>query len=83
MCPFPGCGRRFNVNSNMRRHLRNHTSPARPLGFTNDVPMSTDTPVMYCPCVATASEPSVSVSDMMSPPWTVCGGGHEPDVGQE
>lgn len=31
VCPFPGCGRRFNVNSNMRRHLRNHTSPARPL----------------------------------------------------
>lgn len=26
VCPFPGCGRRFNVNSNMRRHLRNHTS---------------------------------------------------------
>ncbi|EKM58820.1 uncharacterized protein PHACADRAFT_248904 [Phanerochaete carnosa HHB-10118-sp] len=30
-CPFPGCGRRFNVNSNMRRHLRNHNSPSRPL----------------------------------------------------
>ncbi|KAI0337158.1 hypothetical protein BDW22DRAFT_974584 [Trametopsis cervina] len=29
-CPFPGCGREFNVNSNMRRHLRNHTSPSRP-----------------------------------------------------
>ncbi|KAK0209465.1 hypothetical protein IW262DRAFT_1250093, partial [Armillaria fumosa] len=24
-CPFPGCGREFNVNSNMRRHYRNHT----------------------------------------------------------
>ncbi|PBK59266.1 hypothetical protein ARMSODRAFT_899505, partial [Armillaria solidipes] len=23
-CPFPGCGRKFNVNSNMRRHYRNH-----------------------------------------------------------
>ncbi|KAK0196312.1 hypothetical protein F5146DRAFT_923163, partial [Armillaria mellea] len=23
-CPFPGCGRGFNVNSNMRRHYRNH-----------------------------------------------------------
>ncbi|KAG7087061.1 hypothetical protein E1B28_013042 [Marasmius oreades] len=23
-CPFPGCGREFNVNSNMRRHYRNH-----------------------------------------------------------
>ncbi|PBK90341.1 hypothetical protein ARMGADRAFT_296209 [Armillaria gallica] len=25
-CPFPGCGRGFNVNSNMRRHYRNHTN---------------------------------------------------------
>ncbi|KAI0333371.1 hypothetical protein GY45DRAFT_297326 [Cubamyces sp. BRFM 1775] len=23
-CPFPGCSRRFSVNSNMRRHYRNH-----------------------------------------------------------
>lgn len=48
------------------------TSPSRPLGFTNEVPMSTETPVMYWPLVATASEPSVSVSDMISPPCTVC-----------
>ncbi|KAF5372091.1 hypothetical protein D9758_004954 [Tetrapyrgos nigripes] len=25
-CPFPNCGREFNVNSNMRRHYRNHTN---------------------------------------------------------
>ncbi|KAF5343669.1 hypothetical protein D9758_014688 [Tetrapyrgos nigripes] len=25
-CPYPGCGRSFNVNSNMRRHYRNHAS---------------------------------------------------------
>lgn len=25
-CPWPKCGREFNVNSNMRRHLRNHTA---------------------------------------------------------
>ncbi|KAJ7062534.1 hypothetical protein C8F01DRAFT_1368321 [Mycena amicta] len=24
VCPLPGCGRAFNVNSNMRRHFRNH-----------------------------------------------------------
>ncbi|KAL4075431.1 hypothetical protein J3A83DRAFT_4369570 [Scleroderma citrinum] len=24
-CPYPGCGREFNVNSNMRRHWRNHS----------------------------------------------------------
>ncbi|KAI8149724.1 hypothetical protein BJV82DRAFT_479184, partial [Fennellomyces sp. T-0311] len=23
-CPHPGCGRRFSVQSNMRRHLRVH-----------------------------------------------------------
>ena len=26
-CPWPNCGREFNVNSNMRRHYRNHTAP--------------------------------------------------------
>ncbi|KAF7325177.1 hypothetical protein MKEN_00561700 [Mycena kentingensis (nom. inval.)] len=25
-CPHPGCGRAFNVSSNMRRHLRNHAA---------------------------------------------------------
>ncbi|KAF7290247.1 C2h2 conidiation transcription factor [Mycena indigotica] len=25
-CPHPGCGRAFNVKSNMRRHFRNHAS---------------------------------------------------------
>ncbi|KAF7291292.1 C2H2 finger domain transcription factor mtfA [Mycena indigotica] len=24
-CPYPNCGRAFNVNSNMRRHYRNHS----------------------------------------------------------
>ncbi|KIK68346.1 hypothetical protein GYMLUDRAFT_153877, partial [Collybiopsis luxurians FD-317 M1] len=24
-CPYPNCGREFNVNSNMRRHYRNHS----------------------------------------------------------
>lgn len=27
-CPYPNCGREFNVNSNMRRHYRNHSIPA-------------------------------------------------------
>ncbi|KAJ7500055.1 hypothetical protein FB451DRAFT_1359014 [Mycena latifolia] len=27
-CPYPTCGRGFNVNSNMRRHFRIHPSPA-------------------------------------------------------
>ncbi|KAJ7062643.1 hypothetical protein C8F01DRAFT_1134795 [Mycena amicta] len=25
-CPYPNCGRAFNVNSNMRRHFRNHSA---------------------------------------------------------
>lgn len=29
-CPFPNCGREFNVNSNMRRHYRKHLSSATP-----------------------------------------------------
>lgn len=27
-CPYPNCGREFNVNSNMRRHYRNHSIAA-------------------------------------------------------
>jgi hypothetical protein len=33
-CPWPNCGREFNVNSNMRRHYRNHTTP----GFSRAQP---------------------------------------------
>lgn len=29
ICMYPGCNRRFNVNSNMRRHYRNHLTPRR------------------------------------------------------
>ena len=47
------------------------SSPGFPAGFTKDVEMSVDTPVMYWPWLATASEPSVSVSDMIRPPCTV------------
>ena len=28
-CPYPGCQRKFNVNSNMRRHWRNHLTNNR------------------------------------------------------
>jgi hypothetical protein len=48
-----------------------NSSPGFPAGFTNDVETSVDTPVMYWPWLATASEPRVSVSDMMRPPCTV------------
>ncbi|KAF9064315.1 hypothetical protein BDP27DRAFT_1450800 [Rhodocollybia butyracea] len=27
-CSFPGCGREFNVSSNMRRHYRRHNRPS-------------------------------------------------------
>ena len=47
------------------------SSPDLPAGFTKDVEMSVDTPVMYWPWLATASEPSVSVSDIIRPPCTV------------
>jgi hypothetical protein len=45
------------------------TSPGRPAGRTNDVPISVDTPVIYWPFDASASDPSVSVSEEISPPW--------------
>ncbi|RDB30242.1 C2H2 finger domain transcription factor mtfA [Hypsizygus marmoreus] len=35
-CPWPDCGREFNVNSNMRRHYRNHTTPGFSRPQTND-----------------------------------------------
>ncbi len=31
-CPWPNCGRKFNVNSNMRRHYRNHITSSRNQG---------------------------------------------------
>ncbi|KAG6909217.1 hypothetical protein DXG01_001524 [Tephrocybe rancida] len=36
-CPWPNCAREFNVNSNMRRHYRNHTTPgvSRPHAVDN------------------------------------------------
>ncbi|KAJ7670071.1 hypothetical protein DFH06DRAFT_1083685 [Mycena polygramma] len=34
-CPHPGCTRAFNVNSNMRRHWRNHTSQSRWVSSSN------------------------------------------------
>jgi hypothetical protein len=48
-----------------------NSSPGFPAGFTKDVEISVDTPVMYWPWLATASEPSVSVRDMIRPPCTV------------
>ncbi|KAI9023051.1 hypothetical protein CLU79DRAFT_750103 [Phycomyces nitens] len=30
LCPHNGCGRRFSVQSNMRRHLRVHYCPSKP-----------------------------------------------------
>lgn len=38
-CPYPGCGRQFNVSSNMRRHYRNHSSPAG-LPVSNAMPQT-------------------------------------------
>lgn len=45
-------------------------SPTRPAGRTKDVPISVETPVIYWPFDASASDPSVSVREEISPPWT-------------
>ena len=63
VCPFPGCGRRFNVNSNMRRHLRNHTSPAtRSNSFT---PYTY--PLTTCPRNLPFNTSSSSITSSRSP----------------
>ncbi|THU99280.1 hypothetical protein K435DRAFT_719909 [Dendrothele bispora CBS 962.96] len=36
-CPYPGCGRMFNVNSNMRRHYRNHVTAANSSSHGSEV----------------------------------------------
>ena len=41
-----------------------------PPGLTNEVPMSVETPVIYCPFETTARDPRVSVRESMRPPWT-------------
>ena len=52
--------------------LAKSVSPVLPAGRTNEVATSVDRPVMKWPLEATASDPSVSVRDSNSPPWTVC-----------
>ncbi|TBU22664.1 hypothetical protein BD311DRAFT_705134 [Dichomitus squalens] len=48
-CPFPGCTRRFSVNSNMRRHYRNHRDGAAiPPQLQSYVPSYHRTPVPSC-----------------------------------
>lgn len=39
-CPWPNCGRKFNVNSNMRRHYRNHITSSRNQGASLLAPSS-------------------------------------------
>ncbi|KDQ52017.1 hypothetical protein JAAARDRAFT_198667 [Jaapia argillacea MUCL 33604] len=39
-CQWPGCGRFFNVNSNMRRHYRNHLTTGSPATQSHDLPTS-------------------------------------------
>lgn len=59
-CPYPNCGREFNVNSNMRRHYRNHSIAAtaevhpprhnsgrRPRGYLRPHPGHTPTTVFH------------------------------------
>lgn len=44
-CPYPNCGREFNVNSNMRRHYRNHTTNV----FRSQDPSSNPGPIEISP----------------------------------
>ena len=51
-CPFPGCGRNFNVSSNMRRHFRNHSNSISSTGS------SASASVTSSPAPATTSLPA-------------------------
>ncbi|KAF7331336.1 C2h2 conidiation transcription factor [Mycena kentingensis (nom. inval.)] len=58
-CPHPGCGRAFNVSSNMRRHLRNHG-----LGFGAATPATPASPSPPSP--SSPSSVASSLSDRAS-----------------
>ncbi|RPD68864.1 hypothetical protein L226DRAFT_312279 [Lentinus tigrinus ALCF2SS1-7] len=59
-CPFPGCTRRFSVNSNMRRHYRNHREGA---GAPPQMPQ-------YPPTYYRTPEPPHPYHQMQSSPST-------------
>ncbi|KAJ7617780.1 hypothetical protein FB45DRAFT_214623 [Roridomyces roridus] len=58
-CPYPNCNRAFNVNSNMRRHYRNHATTIHggPTTYSYNYPSSTAL-VATVSCVATFPFPS-------------------------
>ncbi|GJE97242.1 zinc finger protein [Phanerochaete sordida] len=69
-CPFPGCSRAFNVNSNMRRHWRNHVSAARRAGGVGPgMPLPTGAPLAeadpahgaptHVPSAGTSAQPAL------------------------
>lgn len=66
-CPFPGCGRKFNVNSNMRRHLRNHTAPSA--RSSNHTPYTY--PLTTCPRNYSFNTSSASITSSRSPSSSV------------
>ncbi|KAI0751892.1 hypothetical protein C8Q80DRAFT_604762 [Daedaleopsis nitida] len=61
-CPFPGCTRRFSVNSNMRRHYRNHREAAGPSAQVQPYP-----PAYYRTPEPPHSYYSTTMSTMSSP----------------
>ncbi|KAF8872527.1 hypothetical protein CPB85DRAFT_1422667 [Mucidula mucida] len=60
VCPFPGCGRAFNVNSNMRRHYRHH-----PTSMSQHTVQAESPPPSYAP--GNSAEKSRRTSPRYSP----------------
>ncbi|KAJ7670066.1 hypothetical protein DFH06DRAFT_1179926 [Mycena polygramma] len=65
-CPHPGCTRAFNVNSNMRRHWRNHNSQSRWVSSSNSDSNSKNSEmsptVSLGPCSPTGPAWAISLS---------------------
>ncbi|KAF7327116.1 C2H2 finger domain transcription factor mtfA [Mycena kentingensis (nom. inval.)] len=93
ICPHPGCGRAFNVNSNMRRHLRNHNNNTIPGASAEALVPTRQRPHPYSPRTRSGSEsgravvsPSPSVSPRMrdcpspsSPALSSCSSASSPE----
>ncbi|KAJ7135284.1 hypothetical protein C8R43DRAFT_1110167 [Mycena crocata] len=60
LCPYPACGRSFNVNSNMRRHFRNHGVPLSPSVSPHSLrAFRVNSPVqVHLPLASTSSAPA-------------------------
>ncbi|KAK0462296.1 uncharacterized protein EV420DRAFT_1523962 [Desarmillaria tabescens] len=68
-CPYPGCGRSFNVNSNMQRHYRNHSMTGGPASVYPKESRSSSTSSFSTPQYRPTESSSMSASPSYDPPY--------------